>query len=57
MIDNKCSNTPFNGSSCQCIVTLGGQMDIDLILKKTRSFDHFLCEVNLKLNNDMPEFF
>ena len=34
MIDNKRSNTLFIASSCQCIVTWGGQMEIDLQIKK-----------------------
>ena len=34
MIDKKCSNTLFIASSCQCIVTWGGQMEIDLLVKK-----------------------
>ena len=34
MIDNKCSYTLFIESFCQCIVTWGGQMEIDLLVKK-----------------------
>ena len=34
MIDNKCSNTLFIKSSSQCIVTWGGQMEIDLQIKQ-----------------------
>ena len=45
MIDNKCSNTLFVESAGQCISTWGGQMEIDLLLKKTSgSYDHFLVK-------------